>query len=131
MNIGVALAGGPFYLETPHADALRLVRHMDGHDERFCKAMVGVQMTDASNVIALHAGIVHPDVPAEPVPEVVTALEEMLERAKAGKLAGFTLIGQEGDQAFHASVGFLGTFAMIGALECAKLFLLEMQNDEG
>ncbi|WP_322997497.1 hypothetical protein [Castellaniella sp.] len=84
----------------------------------------------ASNVTHIHGGIVAGGEQDEPVPEVIAALEEMLERAKAGKLAGFTFIGQEGDQAFHASVGFLGTFAMIGALECAKLFLIDMQNDE-
>lgn len=88
-------------------------------------------MTEASNIIALHGGITHPSAQAEPSSEVIAGLEEMLERAKAGRLSGFTIIGEDAEQgAFHASVGFVGSFAKIGALEGAKLFLFDMQGDE-
>lgn len=63
--------------------------------------------------------------------ECVAALEELTALAKTGRLTGFTIIGNDEHLGtFHASAGYVGSFAMIGALESAKLSLLDMQGED-
>ncbi len=59
--------------------------------------------------------------PGKPNPECVSALEEALEQARSGEIIGVTIIKRHYDRAasFYSS-GVIGSYAMIGALQCAQ-----------
>jgi len=65
-----------------------------------------------------------------PDPEGIAALEEMLERLRAGNLVGYVFIGETADAA-HTTIrsGPFGITAMIGRVERLKHLLVTMTED--
>lgn len=69
------------------------------------------------NIVSLNGAPVEGQT-TEPSEYVIETLEDMLERAKSGKLIGVAIVGMENDGATpYMLVGKVGGFGMVGALQ--------------
>jgi len=66
----------------------------------------------------------------EPVESVVNHLGHLLELAKTGALVGLTTVPRFHDgSASYSLVGQVGGYTMLGALECVKMHVIDINMD--
>ncbi|SEQ63874.1 hypothetical protein SAMN05216548_106102 [Faunimonas pinastri] len=79
----------------------------------------------ADNVVALHGEFQAQE--SEIDQRLVSELERLLEAAKSGEITGLVAATLNKDKvASYAYAGLVGSYGMIGALECAKGRLLRI-----
>lgn len=77
-----------------------------------------------SDVVAIFGG---PTGQPEPNTNTIEALESYLEMARSGQIIGVVIIGLCADGLSQYNVGgYVGGYSMLGALEVAKMDMLEV-----
>lgn len=80
-----------------------------------------------SEVVSLTGGLTHQ---REVVPNCVSVLEDLLERARAGEIVGVAVAGLYYDAtAAYWVGGRVGGYGMIGALEMIRADLVEINRE--
>lgn len=73
----------------------------------------------SDKVVSLHGSIAAPS--AAPVESLVQELERLLDAARSGEIIGFAGAYQHrNDQVGYSFAGMVGSYAMIGGVECLK-----------
>lgn len=81
-----------------------------------------------SNVVPLRGdAVIHPGM--EVNPNVVTCLEDLLQRARSGEICGVAVAYQFTDKSTNITTGGEGTRSMVGAIEALKIFVMRAIED--
>ncbi|PNG26943.1 LptE family protein [Methylocella silvestris] len=82
----------------------------------------------SEKVISLRGDIIPP--PSEPNPTVVEELERLLEAARSGEIRGFAGAYVHRDKVVSYSyAGSVGSYAMLGGVDCLKERLIRIAMD--